>query len=88
MHPVTKRIRAAALELVRRLRVGLDIPSRSEVLDLANRLETIGQQISSIEAMRVDDAALVAQLREEFAAKEKPRATSTRSETAESSPSD
>lgn len=61
---VPEKLRAAAMELLARLRVGLDIPSRAEVLDLAARIEAISGQMSRLEASRAADSKLVDQLRQ------------------------
>jgi hypothetical protein len=60
-----QRLQAAALELLERVRIGLDLPSRSEVLALADRLEALGQQIATLEQKRSADAEIVAELRAE-----------------------
>lgn len=58
------KLRAAAMELLERVRLGLDIPSRAEVLDLAERIEAISKQLNQLEAGRVRDSKLVEELRQ------------------------
>lgn len=64
MLSVPEKLRTAAMELLARVRVGLDIPSRAEVLDLAARIEAISTQMSRLEASRAADNKLVDELRQ------------------------
>ncbi len=67
MLSMPQRLQSAALELLKRLRIGLDLPSRSEVLALAERLETLSRQMGEFEQKRAVDAEAVATLRAEAA---------------------
>lgn len=64
MRSVPDTLRTAALQLMERVRVGLDIPSRAEVLDLAERISAITEKLDAMESRRSEDSKLVAQLRE------------------------
>ncbi len=48
MLSVPERLRAVAHDLLRRVRLGLDLPSRQEVLSLADRIEALGQQLQML----------------------------------------
>lgn len=58
-----ERLRKAAMELLARLRVGLDIPSRAELLELATRIEAISAQMGRLEERSQRDRELVEVLR-------------------------
>ena len=84
MRSVPEALRTAAVQLLERVRVGLDIPSRSEVLDLAERISAISNKLEQLEEKRSADAQLVAELRASAVkpvrkariAKAKPKASS------------
>lgn len=59
---VPDKVRTAAIELLERVRVTLDIPSRAEVVELADRIAAIGQKIDQLEIHRQEDAKRVIEL--------------------------
>ncbi len=64
------KLRSLARQMLDRVRVGLDIPSRAEVLDLATRIEAISGQLERLEQRRASDAQLVADLRDQAVAEQ------------------
>jgi hypothetical protein len=60
---VPDTLRTAAIQLLERVRVGLDIPSRAEVMDLADRISRIADKLEALETKRSADSELVAELR-------------------------
>lgn len=63
MRTVPDTLRTAAAQLLERVRVGLDIPSRTEVLDLASRIGAIAEKLDALETKRSADSQLVEELR-------------------------
>jgi hypothetical protein len=80
MRSVPDTLRTAAIQLLERVRVGLDIPSRAEVMDLADRIGAIAEKLEDLESKRSADSRLVEELRVAKAAA-LPRTTSTTSTT-------
>jgi hypothetical protein len=63
MLSVPETLRNAATQLLDRVRVGLDIPSRAEVMDLADRISTIAQTLEALELRRNEDSKAIAELK-------------------------
>lgn len=63
MRSVPDTLRNAASQLLERVRVGLDIPSRAEVMDLAERISTIAETIEALEIRRNEDSKAIAELK-------------------------
>ena len=51
MPPVQDTVRRAIRNLLERVREELDLPSRSEVIELSNRLEAISHKIDALETL-------------------------------------
>ncbi len=56
MRSVPDTLRIAATQLLERVRVGLDIPSRAEVMDLAARISNIADTLEDLEVRRSHDS--------------------------------
>ena len=50
-------VRTAALQLVERVRTVLDIPSRSELIELSARLEELDRRVAELATARVEELA-------------------------------
>ncbi len=72
MLSVPERLRALTRDLLKRLRLGLDVPSRQEMLALADRIEAVGQQLEMLEKNRASDAEAVKTLRREVKKRKPP----------------
>lgn len=59
---VPDKLRAALQAIARRVRSGLDVPSRREVAELADRLDDIDRKLARIEALRKSDAQTLSRL--------------------------
>jgi cobalamin biosynthesis Mg chelatase CobN len=64
MRSVPDTLRNAASLLLERVRVGLDIPSRAEVMDLAERISSIAETIEALEIRRNEDSQVIAELKD------------------------
>jgi hypothetical protein len=67
MPSVPDKLLSVAMEVLERVRLGLDIPSRAEVFALAERMEALSSKIEKLEIGRQADSQLVAQLRDQAA---------------------